>query len=139
MIGRAPRGAALLVALDALFLIVSGVFGFAADVASYVAGAGPFGGVFQGDPVVIGVIEAHGLAILTGVAALAVGSARIRYWHWHLALTHALLGGANIVFFDVFRNVGAPTAGAAVTAVHFAFVLLQIGAATRRKIETPSL
>ena len=123
----------LLLRVDALFLIVSGCFGLAADLASYRAGAGPFGAVFLDDPTVIGVVEAHGLAVLTGIAVWAVGARTGgRYWHWHLALTHALLGGANAAFFAVFEQVGARTGGIAVTAVHFAFVVAQIAAAFRK-------
>jgi multisubunit Na+/H+ antiporter MnhG subunit len=81
---------------------------------------------------VIGVVEAHGLAVLTGIAAWAAARLPGRYWHWHLAATHALLGGANIAFFGVFDAVGARTGGIAVTAVHFAFVLVQSRAALSR-------
>ena len=127
-----PRGRALLLGLDGLFLVLSGCFGLAADLASYFAGAGPFGAVFLGDPTVIGVVEAHGLAVLTGVAVWAVGTkVSGRYWHWHLAATHALLGGANIAFFEVFEQVGARPGGIAVTAVHFLFVAVQTAAAIR--------
>lgn len=129
---RRSRGRAFILRLDGLFLVLSGCFGLAADLASYLAGAGPFGSVFRGDPTVIGVIEAHGLAVLTGIAVWAVGTnGSGRYWHWHLAATHALLGGANVAFFDVFEQVGARTGGIAVTTVHFIFVIVQIGAAAR--------
>ena len=122
----------LLIAIDGLFLILSGCFGLVADLVSYLAGVGPFGAIFHGDAVVIGVVEAHGLAVLTGIAALAgrVGEGR-RYWHWHLAAAHFLLGGANIAFFDVFERVGAQAGGIGVTAVHFALALLQIVFALR--------
>jgi hypothetical protein len=126
------RGARVLIGVDGLFLILSGCFGLTADLASYFAGAGPFGPVFHGDPVVIGVVEAHGLAVLTGIAAMAAlaGGPR-RYWHWHLAATHILLGGANIAFFEVFERVGARGGGIGVTAVHFSLVALQIAYAAR--------
>ena len=132
MIAPGPRGRALLLRLDALFLLVSGCFGLAADLASYLAGTGPFGAAFRGDPTVIGVVEAHGLAVLTAIAVWAVGTKDSgRYWHWHLAATHALLGGANIAFFEVFEQVGARAGGIAVTAVHFLFVIAQLTAAMR--------
>lgn len=125
------RKAPTLIAIDGLFLIVSGCFGLVADLASYRAGAGPFGAIFHGDAVVIGVVEAHGLAVLTGIAALAGRAGGGRYWHWHLAATHILLGGANIAFFDVFERVGARPGGIGVTAIHFAFALLQLAFALR--------
>lgn len=124
-----PRGFLILLRLDAVFLIVSGTFGLIADLASYLAGAGPFGDVLRANPLVIGVVEAHGLAVLTGIAAWGVSALAPRYWHGHLAVTHLLLGGANVAFFQVFENVGARNGGIAVTAVHFAFVIAQAGAA----------
>ena len=123
MIGR------LLIRGDAVFLLVMGAFGLIADLASYAAGAGPFGAAFHRDPQVIGVVEAHGLAMLIGLGAW-VGN-RIepsRQLHWQLALTHALLGTANIAFFDVFLAVGEGGAGVAVTAVHLVLAILQAGA-----------
>jgi hypothetical protein len=112
---------------DAVFLIIMGVFGLASDLASYVAGSGSFQSIFQNDPRVIGVVEAHGLAVLTGIAGFAHASSnRTRYWHLHFAATHLLLGGANIAFFGVFSMVQAALMGAVITAIHFGFVVAQI-------------
>jgi hypothetical protein len=123
------RGSTLL-GIDGWFLILSGCFGLAADLASYFGGAGPFGPVFHNDPTVIGVVEAHGLAVLTGIAVCVTRGGR--YWHWHLAATHALLGGANVAFFAVFEQVGARAGGIAVTAVHFGLVAVQAAFAMGR-------
>lgn len=120
----------MLIKVDALFLLAASINGVVADLSSYFSGAGAFGDTFFRDPVTLGVVEAHGLAMLTAVAAWFVGLSAPRYWHWHLAATHALLGGANIFFFDLFTRVGAETGGIAVTAIHFAFAILQAGAAT---------
>lgn len=129
---RRPRGAIALIRIDGLFLIVSGCFGLAADLASYFGGIGPFGPVFHGDPTVIGVVEAHGLAVLTGIAACTGFAGRSRrYWHWHLAATHLLLGGANIAFFQVFEQVGARAGGIGITAVHVCLVIVQVAFAAR--------
>lgn len=126
------RGATLL-RIDGWFLILSGGFGLAADLASYFGGIGPFGPVFHNDPTVIGVVEAHGLAVLTGLAVCQTRAGNQgRYWHWHLAATHALLGGANLAFFAVFDAVGARAGGIAVTAIHFGLVALQIAFAMGR-------
>jgi hypothetical protein len=128
-----PRGSLLLLSIDGWFLILSGGFGLAADLASYFAGAGPFGPVFHGDPTVIGVVEAHGLAMLTGLAVCVKRAGnRGRYWHWHLAATHSLLGGSNLAFFAVFEQVGARAGGIAVTAAHFGLALVQIASAMGR-------
>lgn len=116
-----------LLLVDAVFLIIMGVFGFVSDLASYVAGSGSFQGVFMNDPRVIGVVEAHGLAILTGVAGFAhLSSSGRSYWHLHFATTHLLFGGANIAFFGVFSMVQAVLMGTVVTVIHFAFAGAQV-------------
>jgi hypothetical protein len=51
--------------VDAAFLTVAGVFGLVSDLQSYASGSGPFGQTFYQNPTVIGVVEAHGLAVLT--------------------------------------------------------------------------
>jgi hypothetical protein len=97
------------------------------DLASYVAGSGSFQGVFMNDPRVIGVVEAHGLAILTGVAGFAhLSSSGRSYWHLHFATTHLLFGGANIAFFGVFSMVQAVLMGTVVTVIHFVFAGAQV-------------
>ena len=126
-----PSTARRLLIADGAFLVVMGLLGLAWDVASYASGVGPFGSAFQSDPRVIGLIEAHGLAVLVGVAALAHANACKPFWHLHLAATHTLLGTANLIFFQMFTAVGAEPAGAAVTAAHGAFVLLQCWSAAR--------
>ena len=123
----ARRWKRTLLLVDAAFLIIMGVFGLVSDLASYVAGSGSFQGVFMNDPRVIGVVEAHGLAILTGVAGFAhLSSSGRSYWHLHFATTHLLFGGANIAFFGVFSMVQAVLIGTAVTAIHFAFAVAQV-------------
>lgn len=121
-----------LIATNGLFLVVLGLFGLVADILSYNVGSSPFGRTFLGDSKVIGVVEAHGLAMLTGFAALIFARNGGTYWHLHLALTHMLLGGANIAFFQVFREVGGEAGGVAVTVAHFGFVLAHAMAAALR-------
>jgi len=111
--------------VDAGFLAAAGLFGLVGDVLSYVSGAGPFGTTFYQNPTVIGVVEAHSLAVLTAVTL------------WHFSLKHAgtfgnwvglsahlVLGGCNMIWFDVFSHVQAEAQGVAVTVVHFVFVAL---------------
>ena len=109
--------------VDAAFLTVAGVFGLVSDLQSYASGSGPFGQTFYQNPTVIGVVEAHGLAVLTAgtlwfLATHHAGS----FGHWVALIAHAVMGGSNIVWFDVFTRVQAETQGVAVTVVHFAFV-----------------
>ena len=109
--------------VDAVFLTVAGVFGLVSDLQSYVSGSGPFGQTFYQNPTVIGVVEAHGLAVLTAGTLWFLATHHTgRFGHWVAVVAHAVMGGSNIVWFEVFTRVQAETQGIAVTVVHFAFV-----------------
>ena len=111
--------------VDAVFLILAGVFGLVGDVLSYVSGAGPFGATFYENPTVIGVVEAHSLAVLTAVTLWHSSQRNAgTFGNWVGLTAHLVLGGSNIIWFDVFRNVQAEAQGVAVTVVHFVFVAL---------------
>ena len=115
----------LVLRIDALFLTAAGVFGLVSDLQSYVSGTGPFGQTFYQNPTVIGVVEAHGLAVLiAGTLWFLAEHHTGRFGHWVALTAHAVMGGSNIVWFDVFTRVQAETQGVAVTVVHFAFVAL---------------
>jgi hypothetical protein len=110
---------------DAIFLGLAGLFGLVSDLLSWTKGAGPFGGLFHTNPTVIGVVEAHAQAILISfVLWYFVAKPQTVFGNWIAMLTHAVLGISNLIWFDVFRLVRAETNGAAVTIVHFVFVLL---------------
>lgn len=109
--------------VDAAFLSVAGLFGLVSDVQSYASGGGPFGQTFYQNPTVIGVVEAHGLAVLTAATLWFLATHHTgRFGHWVAVVAHAVMGGSNIVWFEVFTRVQAETQGIAVTVVHFAFV-----------------
>ena len=73
----------------------------------------------------IGVVEAHALAVLTAVVLwFLVTHHTGRFGHVVALIAHAIMGGSNIVWFDVFRRVQAESQGMAVTVVHLAFVAI---------------
>ena len=110
--------------VDAVFLTVAGVFGLVSDLQSYTSGSGPFARTFYQNPTVIGVVEAHGLAILTAGTLWFLATHHTgRFGHWVAIFAHAVMGGSNVVWFEVFTRVQAETQGIAVTVVHFAFVV----------------
>ncbi len=109
--------------IDAVFLTLAGVFGLVSDLQSYGFGTGPFGQTFYQNPTVIGVVEAHGLAVLTAGTLWFLATHHTgRFGHAVGLTAHALMGGSNIVWFEVFTRVHAETQGVAVTVVHFVFV-----------------
>ena len=109
--------------VDAVFLAVAGLFGLVSDLLSYVSGAGPFGRTFYESPTVIGVVEAHALAMLTAGTLWHLAQPRGSHaGHWVGFFAHAIMGVSNVIWFDVFTRVQAETQGVAVTVVHFVFV-----------------
>ena len=111
--------------VDAVFLILAGMFGLVGDVLSYRSGTGPFGTTFFQNPTVIGVVEAHALAVLTAVTLWYCSQQHAgRFGHWVGLSAHLVLGGSNIIWFEVFSRVQAEAQGVAVTVVHFLFVAL---------------
>ncbi len=108
---------------DAVFLFAAGLFGVVSDLQSYASGTGPFGHTFHQNPTVIGVVEAHSLAVLVAVSVWCLAHTP-RFGHWVALAAHLIMGTSNIIWFDVFRNVNAATQGVAVTVVHFVFVIL---------------
>ncbi len=71
----------------------------------------------------IGVVEAHSLAVLVAVSVWCLAHTQ-RFGHWVALVAHLIMGTSNIIWFDVFRNVNAEAQGVAVTVVHFVFVIL---------------
>src|SRR5918993_4651197 len=111
--------------VDAVFLILAGMFGLVGDVLSYRSGTGPFGTTFFQNPTAIGVVEAHALAVLTAVTLWYCSQQHAgRFGHWVGLSAHLVLGGSNIIWFEVFSRVQAEAQGVAVTVVHFLFVAL---------------
>ena len=109
--------------VDAVFLTVAGVFGLVSDLRSYGSGTGPFGQTFFQNPTVIGVVEAHGLAVLTaGTLWFLATHDTKRFGRWVAVIAHAIMAVSNIVWFDVFRRVQAETQGVAVTVAHLGFI-----------------
>ena len=111
--------------VDAAFLTVAGVFGLISDLQSYASGGGPFGQTFYQNPTVIGVVEAHGLAVLTAGTLWFLATHHTGgFGHWVAIIAHAVMGGSNIIWFEVFTRVQAESQGIAVTVGHFAFVAI---------------
>ena len=108
---------------EAVFLAVAGVFGLISDLLSYSSGTGRLRHDVHQNATGIGVVEAHSLAVLTGVT------------HWYLSQKEAGTfgigwGSARIgtrrqhIRVRRLQRTQAETQGVAVTIVHFVFVAL---------------
>src|SRR5688572_15736878 len=92
---KAPLMRKRILRIDAVFLTVAGVFGLVSDLQSYGSGTGPFGQTFYQNPTVIGVVEAHGLAVLTaGTLWFLATNHTGRFGHAVAAIAHAIMGGS---------------------------------------------
>ncbi|CAH2404031.1 hypothetical protein [Mesorhizobium ventifaucium] len=101
----------LLIRVNAGFLIIASAGGLATDIAGSFFGRGAEAALLADAPGAgIGFIEAHGLALIIGLTMW-----RIAYsvnWHAFLAAVHALLGTANLLFW---QSSSPPTCSSLVT------------------------
>ena len=114
---------------NGVFLVVVGGVQVVFELLAYYAGVGPYGYIFEESPYALGWVEAHGLAFVIGVLLVTVAARDLRpFWHVLAATVHALLGTANLVFWDSFVVFGMVPMGMASTVAHFVLVAAHIGA-----------
>lgn len=109
---------------DALTLGLFGLFGLTTDLLSYFAGKGAWKDVLFHNPLAVGAVEAHGLAIVLAVLLLRHAAANDTVpWHFTAVSAHLLLGTCNLVFWQIFVHVNVVPLGIVATAYHFVFVI----------------
>ncbi|WP_156624858.1 hypothetical protein [Mycobacterium sp. 852002-30065_SCH5024008] len=118
--------------MNAVFLGGFGILGLLLlDVPAACCAVGAGASTIRNAPYsVIGLVEAHGLAIV--IAALFLHASRaIPGGSWHAAATfvHTLLGTANVMFWGIFVTGDVVWLGWLVTPLHFAFALAEAAAA----------
>jgi hypothetical protein len=118
---------------DGLFLALIGGSQVIFELLSHYTGKGPLNTIFQDSYLTIGWVEAHGQALLIGVLLLAVARRDgRRFWHWFALAEHALLGTANLVFWNSFGHFDLVPMGVVATAAHALFVVLHAVCLKRR-------
>jgi len=118
----------LILRANALFLVIAGLGGLRSDLLGVFYAQGPVAKVVAAAPHAgIGFVEAHGLAIILGV--LLWRARPERGWHLTAVAIHVLLGTANLVFWPLFVAMDMLMLGYVTTALHWTFVVLQLGAA----------
>jgi hypothetical protein len=122
---------------DGAFLLIAGLAALVADLAGYFFGAGPFAAL-AGQPLAIGAVEAHGLAVLVGL--LLVRSTPADRWRWHaVALgVHLFLGVCNLLFWNVYAVMGATRAGVVSTIAHAVLDGAQLACLALADAHTPA-
>jgi hypothetical protein len=118
----------LILRANAVFLILAGGSSLLMDLRAYFFGVGPSSRFIAAAPhTAIGFVEAHGLALIFGV--LFARAAASRPWHFTAAAVHVLLGGSNLLFWQIFVAGDLLAMGYVTTALHGLFVVLELAAA----------
>jgi hypothetical protein len=129
----------LILRADALPLALFGLFGISMDLLGYFAGIGAWKEVFFHNPLTIGVVEAHGLAMIMALLLLRHAAVKeTTLWHGTALAVHLLLGVSNLIFWQVFIRVDAVPLGMVATVYHFVFVIAN-GLAILLPVGTPKL
>lgn len=120
------RSAPNLLLINGLLLAAVGAVQLAFDLAGAFLGIGPVAAL-HGNPAAIGLAEAHGLALILGIVLVLKRNAGGATWHWTAAAVHALLGGANLMFWSSFEAYGLVPMGLAATIGHGLLVAAELG------------
>ncbi len=118
----------LILRANALYIGVAGFAGMIFDIRGILYGLGPQGRALANAPYAgIGFVEAHGLAVI--LAVLLWRARPDRSAHLTALAVVALLGTANLAFWQVFIAMDALVMGYVTTALHWTFAALNLGAA----------
>jgi len=113
-----------------LLLVNGAVLGLIALSSSFLDLAGYFGGIgpvapFEGQPIVVGLFEAHCLAFILCVLVLVHRGDNAPRWNLTIGTMHLLFGSANLTFWPFFVETGTVPFGIAITTLHFVFFGLE--------------
>ena len=125
-----PTVRRLVLRANALYIGVAGFAGVIFDVRGVLYGLGPQGRALADAPHAgIGFVEAHGLAVILAVVLWRARPDRAA--HVTALAVAALLGTANLAFWQAFVAMDALTMGYVTTALHWTFVALNLAAAVQ--------
>ena len=120
----------LILRANALYIGVAGCAGMIFDIRGVLYGLGPQGRALADAPHAgIGFVEAHGLAVILAVVLWRARPERAA--HLTALAVVALLGTANLAFWQAFVAMDALTMGYLTTALHWTFVALNLAAAVQ--------
>ena len=115
---------------NALYIGVAGFAGVIFDIRGVLYGLGPQGRALAAAPHAgIGFVEAHGLAVI--LAVVLWRSKPERSAHLTALAVVALLGTANLAFWQTFIAMDALVMGYLTTVMHWTFVALNLAAAVQ--------
>ncbi|HLO16853.1 MAG TPA: hypothetical protein VK206_18610 [Anaerolineales bacterium] len=116
-----------ILAINGIFLMAVGGLFTIFDLTAYLFGVGPLGSYLYGLHYTIGFVEAHGLAFFLGLLLFRVAAADPKpYWHLLGVGIHLLLGGSNLIFWQLAIDWNAVRPEIVVTVIHGLFAVLQL-------------
>jgi len=120
----------LILRANALYIGIAGCAGMIFDIRGVLYGLGPQGRALADAPYAgIGFVEAHGLAVILAVVLWRARPERAA--HLTALAVVALLGTANLAFWQAFVAMDALTMGYVTTALHWTFAALNLAAAVQ--------
>jgi hypothetical protein len=124
-----PRLRERILRFHAAYLGVAAVAGLLRmDIPAIFFGTGPEAPILEAAPFAgIGFLEAHGLALIIAVLLWKAPSTRL--WHVTGFSTGALLGGANLMLWEIFIFTGQLGMGYVATGLHLTAALFELAAA----------
>lgn len=126
----------LILRANAVFLLAASAGGMYSDLIGAFFARGQLAPVLTAAPhAAIGFVEAHGLAFIIGVLLWRAEPARS--WHLTAAAVHALLGTANLVFWQIFIAADMLAVGYVTTTLHWLFVALHTAAIVTAESRAP--
>ena len=115
----------LVLRANALYIGVAGFAGVIFDIRGVLYGLGPQGRALADAPYAgIGFVEAHGLAVILGIVLWRSRAERAA--HLTALAVVALLGTANLAFWQMFVATDALAVGYVTTGLHWLFVAAQL-------------
>ena len=110
----------------ALYMGLFAIFGILfLDLRGFILNSGPVSQVASAAPfTIVGFLEAHGLALI--LAVMFWRAVPERSWHLAGLATAALLGTANLTFWQIFVETNTLFMGYLSTGLHWTFTLAQL-------------
>jgi hypothetical protein len=114
-----------IVRANALYIGIAGFAGMIFDLRGVLFGLGPQGRLLADAPhAAIGFVEAHGLALILSILLWRAAPARSS--HVAALAMDALLGTANLAFWQMFVATDALAVGYVSTTLHLTFAVLNL-------------
>ena len=109
---------------DAILLFMFGMFGLAEDLSSYLAGTFVLKDALLNNPLAVGFVEAHGLALIMAMLFFINASANdTKQWHVTALTLHLFLGICNLFFWQGFIDLNIVRVGVVATIFQIVFVI----------------